>query len=422
MEESGFGSSKISEPNIVFDSYGTQEKEIDVGKTDSLTKDIDVVIQKKEDTDTFGVLDVEKKKPERQVSSAGSSVSDTSVLEYNGHLNFGDIADPQKHKTQPDNNSDIASEYSKTSFDSLGKDSFAPTNKKTEPPFGDFGKPDRDQENREKQDYLIKLQKLEKHLHKKGIKLSRELGMKSKLDDIKFEYEKQKRLLEQDSSVEFMKSVLITAVNGIEMMNKRFDPIGAKLDGWSESITENIGTYESIFEKLYDKYCDSVEIAPEVELLMTLISSAFMYHMMQQLFKTSIPNLPQAMMQDPNLMSGLGKAAARAADMSQGVPQPSNEGMGGPSPGFDIGSLMGNLLSGINQNQMQNPAPPPRPVNPRMQEPPISGLNQTSTTPMEAPKNDSFKDDVSDLSSLSNGSGYKIKRGKSDRKIIDLDF
>ena len=80
-----------------------------------------------------------------------------------------------------------------------------------------------------------------------------------------------------------------------------------------------------------------------------------MFHMMQTVFKTAIPNLGQAIFQDPNLMAGLGRATARAADMSktqqtaQGIPTPSNAaspGMSGPSQGFDIGSLLGPMMGG----------------------------------------------------------------------------
>ena len=62
------------------------------------------------------------------------------------------------------------------------------------------------------------------------------------------------------------------------------------------------------------------------------LARAFMFHMIQTLFKNAKPNLGTAVIQDL-LMAGLGQAAARAADMTnnqnqarnQGIPTPSNQ-------------------------------------------------------------------------------------------------
>jgi len=37
----------------------------------------------------------------------------------------------------------------------------------------------------------------------------------------------------------WMKKALIMCVSGICLLNKKYDPIGAKLDGWDESVMEN---------------------------------------------------------------------------------------------------------------------------------------------------------------------------------------
>ena len=44
-----------------------------------------------------------------------------------------------------------------------------------------------------------------------------------------------------------------------------------------------------MFERLYDKYRRRGEMSPEIELLLTLTGSAFMFNMTRQLFK----NIPQ---------------------------------------------------------------------------------------------------------------------------------
>ena len=263
-----------------------------------------------------------------------------------------------------------------------------------------------------KQEYLIKLIGLEA----KGVKLSKTFSMKTPLAEIKFEYDKQKNLQERYQSVDFMKNCLVTLVSGVEMLNNRYDPIGAKLNGWSETIIENMGSYETIFEKLHEKYRGSVELAPELELLFTLISSAFMYHMMQTMFKTAIPNLGQTMMQNPVLMKEMAKAVGKAADTTNqqtaGIPQPANQE---PAP-FDIGSLLSGLMGGLG-NMGGNPFP--QGPNPAQGPPPPQNTRQPQ--PQSYPQDD--KDEVSsrltDISADTDNSSVRIstKRNSNKRRI-----
>ena len=205
-------------------------------------------------------------------------------------------------------------------------------------------------EEQEKQELLIKLLQLEN----KGVKLSRSFNMKSPIDDIRFEVQKQQSLIQEEESIKFMRNALITFVHGVEIMNSKFDPIGAKLNGWSNSVMEDVGSYEGIFQRLHEKYRGSVEMAPELELLMTLAQSAFMFHLMETVFKGALPNLGAAISSDPNLVNGLMRATARAVDQKNAPkppPQPSNSvpaggGFGG-GPSFNLGEMLGPLMGGI---------------------------------------------------------------------------
>lgn len=137
----------------------------------------------------------------------------------------------------------------------------------------------------EKQQILLKLLALEK----KGVSLSKKYSMSSKLSDLKFELELHKNSSETEASVKFQQKVLMAAVTGLEFANKKFDPIGAKLDGWSESVMENLDDYESIFLKLHEKYKNRAELPPELQLLVTLVGSAFMFHVTKTLFSSALP-------------------------------------------------------------------------------------------------------------------------------------
>ena len=228
----------------------------------------------------------------------------------------------------------------------------------------------------------------------------------------------KKNLQERLQSVDFMKNLLVTCVNGLEIANNKYDPIGAKLNGWSETVIENIGSYEAIFEKLHEKYRGTVELAPELELLMTLISSAFMYHMMQTMFKTAIPNLGQTMSENPVLMREMAKSLGKAADKTTqqtGIPQPANEQTQGG--GFDISSLLSGLMGGLGPPQMPNynQGPPP-PQNTRNFQNPQTTNKQNVDDPDEV---NSRLTDISDIGSdTSSVRITKAKKTGSKRKII----
>ena len=83
--------------------------------------------------------------------------------------------------------------------------------------------------------------------------------------------------------------MLMAAVTGLEFANKRFDPIGAKLDGWSESVMDNIDDYETVFAKLHEKYKSRADLPPELQLLVTLVGGAFMFHVTKTMFSSAMP-------------------------------------------------------------------------------------------------------------------------------------
>jgi hypothetical protein len=108
------------------------------------------------------------------------------------------------------------------------------------------------------------------------------------LSDLKFEYELHRNKAEIDVSVKFQQKVLIALVTGLEIANNTFDPIGAKLEGWSESVMDSLDDYESIFIKLHEKYKTRADLPPELQLLVTLVGSGFMFHMTKTFFNSAV--------------------------------------------------------------------------------------------------------------------------------------
>lgn len=132
----------------------------------------------------------------------------------------------------------------------------------------------------EKLDLLTKLDNLRSRGH-----IIRDFDLTSKLLDIKKESFRVQRSIEVSSSIKFQQKMLMALVSGVEYANKRFDPFSIDLDGWSENVFENIEDFNNVFERLYDKYRKRGEMAPEIELMLTLAGSAFMFNMSNHLFK-----------------------------------------------------------------------------------------------------------------------------------------
>jgi len=134
----------------------------------------------------------------------------------------------------------------------------------------------------QKKELLLKLYSFEN----RGIELSKKFSMNSKLSELQFEYEIHKNKAEIGMSIKFQQKILIAFITGLEFANKTFDPIGAQLDGWSESVMDSLDDYDEIFIKLHEKYKDRADLPPELHLLVTLAGSAFMFHMTKTFFSS----------------------------------------------------------------------------------------------------------------------------------------
>ena len=189
----------------------------------------------------------------------------------------------------------------------------------------------------EKAEFIRLLERLEK----RGIHSHKKFNMNSNYEEVKSEYERLNRQKECDQSIKFQRKMLVAFVTAIEFLNGRFDPFDVKLDGWSESVHENSGDYDDIFEELHEKYKSKAQMAPELRLLLMLGGSGFMFHLTNTMFKTSLPGMNDIMSQNPDLMNQFAKATAAS--------------MGEKQPGFS--NLMGSLFNQTSQASQSPPQP-----------------------------------------------------------------
>jgi hypothetical protein len=221
----------------------------------------------------------------------------------------------------------------------------------------------------EKADLLNKLSRLEK----KGFTINKRLNAYSDISEIRTEYKRIQYSIEAEQSIKFSRRMLIACVTGIEFLNKRYDPFDVMLEGWSESVMENVDDYDGVFEELYVKYRTKMNVAPEIKLIMMLGGSGMMFHLTHSMFKAAMPNLNDVMKQNPDLVKNMMSAVKNTQQRQAGTREdPSQRPMASPAmrgggdgsssrremqgPGLDISSLMGGIMM-----------PPPPPMNTKAQ-------------------------------------------------------
>lgn len=168
----------------------------------------------------------------------------------------------------------------------------------------------------QKQEYLYNLEKLAEQ----GYHASRKYNMASNVDQMAAEVKRLKHQRDCRQSVKFQRKVLLAVVSGACLLNKKFDPIGAKLEGWDTNVAENINDYDEIFAELYEKYQTSFKAEPEIRLLLTLGGSAFFYHVNQKLFNSSSSALDSVFRDNPSLKRDLEQAALNSARANAQTP------------------------------------------------------------------------------------------------------
>jgi len=202
-----------------------------------------------------------------------------------------------------------------------------------------------EEERKKKMELINKLNRLES----KGYTLTKRFTMDNAVDEIQQEFDRLVDAKNLEASLRFQRQCLMGFATGAEFLNSKFNPFEWELDGWSESVHENIEDFDEVFEELYDKYKGRGNMPPEAKLLMSLVGSGFMFHMSNSFFRSKMSNVDptDVFKNNPQLAKQFAQAAAQQA-----------------GPGF--GNFMGAAM-GVPQPQMQPQMPPQ--MQPQMQQP-----------------------------------------------------
>ena len=278
-----------SVPNI---KIVTDDSNKSVVKLDSNVRIDDIDIVKRKDNDVASVSSgstveaspvkpAQVNKPKTKLSNLKSK-SKFNADDYQNFVNNSKTKERRKHDSDDsESESGSDSESGSESNSSAGSDDYSDTSSHS----SRGSKSKKVNSKHEKQQILMKLVDLER----RGVELTKKYSMTSKLEELKFELKLHESSAEVDASIKMQQNFLIAAVTGLEYANTKFDPIGAKLDGWSESVTDNIDDYHDIFAKLHEKYKHRADLPPELQLLVTLVGGAFMFHVTKTMFSSAMP-------------------------------------------------------------------------------------------------------------------------------------
>jgi len=215
-----------------------------------------------------------------------------------------------------------------------------------------------DREMRRKKRAMIK--KLEEWYDKKYVKHTSHFTMDSPYEDIEDEYESVVEEKRKKDSVKLQGWWFTTIVNSLEYANAMFDPFGLNLDGWGEQISEDLDSYEEIFNELHDKYKGG-KLSPEISLLLRVAFSASMVNITNKALSTATPGFNDVIRQSPELMKMFTNATAQSMKQS--------------SPGF---GFVNSILNPEEQVNTSFGAPPAPLETKSMPPPPRPGSNSSS--------------------------------------------
>lgn len=218
------------------------------------------------------------------------------------------------------------------------------------------------------------------------------------LDELEAMAEKLTAQRDLDNSIKFQRKILVGFATLMESVcdNEEYNIFELDLEGWSESLYENISEYDEVFEELYLKYKGAAKIPPEIKLISMVAGSAWMYHMSRSMFgkaASKVPGFDDVMNQDPELKKRYKQTATRIAQQ-RGVPVPSKKDNGMGFLGQLLGgNPLGNMgqpdLSGLMGAMSGAPSQPPktsRPPPPKTKIPPQVSRPPRSRVPMEEPQ------------------------------------
>jgi hypothetical protein len=95
------------------------------------------------------------------------------------------------------------------------------------------------------------------------------------------------------AGVKTARRVLLAGVSMLEFLHTKWNPLNLHLNGFGEYVMGNIDDYDNVFQRLIEKYQGSGQMAPELELIVMLGTSAIMFHVSNMFVSRAMSQAPR---------------------------------------------------------------------------------------------------------------------------------
>lgn len=158
----------------------------------------------------------------------------------------------------------------------------------------------------------------------------------SDLDEMKDFYEDTSKDLRRRAGVRTLRKAITTGSSIVEFVFGKWNPLSLELEGWSESVNENITDFDDVFEEFAEKYFkDRSKLPVEIRLVGLILWSALSFHFTQQMAKrmTNGGKFMGMSMEDMGNMFGPARAQTQPQGGGGGGGAPVQETMRRPNAG-----------------------------------------------------------------------------------------
>jgi hypothetical protein len=207
---------------------------------------------------------------------------------------------------------------------------------------------------RAKREVYENLQKLKD----KGIRIPH-FTEDSDLDEMNDYYEMKSSDLRRRKGVRTMRKVVTTGASLVEFVFGKWNPLNLELEGWSESMNENITDFDDVFEEFADKYFrDRSKLPVEIRLVGLILWSALSFHFSNQMAKNMMKNGGKFMGMSMSDMGGMFGMNRAPQEPPMNLNTPVQETMRRPTGGFGTQGSVNIPRSGGQQMPMREMSAP----------------------------------------------------------------
>lgn len=265
-----------------------------------------------------------------------------------------------------------------------------------------------EREKRRKKRIMIK--KLEEWAEKGSYKHSTSFNMDSNYEEVEDEYEGALEEKRKKDAIKLQGWWFSTVINTLEYGNAMLNPFDLNLEGWGESISDDLDSYEEIFSELHEKYKGG-KMGPEVSLLLRIGFSAAVCNMSNKMLSSATPGFNDIMKQSPELMKMFTTAAV--------------DTMSKQNSAFDFAKTMLNNPEEVSRKS----GPPPAPIQTQNQNPPprpgsMQYTNHPGNRPdLAAATNQMFREPGVDLriQQPANGVPQPRQEMRGPQNVVDIN-